>query len=66
VLPENTPARQRLGLRRRHRMPDIGDLAIQVRQLVEVPVGDPVNKPEKHLARTQTHKTSQIIRTGSE
>jgi hypothetical protein len=39
-------------------MPDIGDLAIQVRQLVEVPVGDPMNKPEKHLARTQTHKTS--------
>jgi hypothetical protein len=39
-------------------MPDIGDLAIQFGQLVDVPVGDSMNKPEKHLARAQTHKTS--------
>jgi hypothetical protein len=39
-------------------MPDISDLAIQTRQLVKVPAGDPMNKPEKHFARTQTHKTS--------
>jgi hypothetical protein len=39
-------------------MADIGDLAIQVRQLIEVPARDPMNKPEKHFTRTQTHKTS--------
>jgi hypothetical protein len=27
-------------------MPDVGDFPIQVRQLVEVPISDPVNKPE--------------------
>jgi hypothetical protein len=38
-------------------MPDVGDFPIQVRQLVEVPVSDPVNKPEEHLARTLAQMT---------
>src|SRR5262245_34667967 len=63
---ERVAAPQWLDLGCPHRMPDVGDLGVQTRQLVETALGDTVNQTEENLLRARSHETSMDRSCGNQ